>query len=134
MSFDALFQPLEELDAWLAGLIDGAPLLVALGVAFVLGLRHASDPDHLVAATSLVVAEQGGVRAATRLGAWWGRRCPGALAAAGVRDRPAARPGRHRRGRRPAHRGDAEPLYRTVLVPALGVLGLAFGLWYAGFT
>ena len=25
-----------------------------------------------------------------------------------------------------------EPLYRTVLIPALGLFGLAFGLWYAG--
>lgn len=26
------------------------------------------------------------------------------------------------------------PLYRTVLVPALGAFGLVFGLWYAGIT
>ena len=26
------------------------------------------------------------------------------------------------------------PLYRTVLVPALGAFGLLFGLWYAGLT
>jgi len=25
-----------------------------------------------------------------------------------------------------------EPLYRTVLVPGLGVFGVMFGLWYAG--
>ena len=66
------FRPLEELDAWLTGLLDGAPLLVALGVAFVLGLRHASDPDHLVATTSLVAADGGDTRGAVRLGAWWG--------------------------------------------------------------
>jgi hypothetical protein len=72
MSFDFLFQPVEGLDTWLTGLFDGAPLLVALGIAFVLGLRHASDPDHLVAVTSLVAAEDGDTRAATRLGAWWG--------------------------------------------------------------
>ena len=57
---------------WLGGLLDGAPLLLALGVAFVLGLRHATDPDHLVAVTSLVVADERDVRAAVRLGAWWG--------------------------------------------------------------
>jgi high-affinity nickel permease len=51
MSFDLLFGPVEELDAWLASLIDGAPLLFALAVAFVLGLRHASDPDHLATVT-----------------------------------------------------------------------------------
>lgn len=72
MNFDFLFKPVEDLDAWLTGLFDGAPLLVALGIAFVLGLRHASDPDHLVAVTSLVAAEDGDTRAATRLGAWWG--------------------------------------------------------------
>jgi hypothetical protein len=72
MSFHILFEPLESLDAWLAGLLDGAPLLVALGIAFMLGLRHASDPDHLVAVTSLVAAEDGDVRAAARLGSWWG--------------------------------------------------------------
>ncbi|MDQ4049787.1 MAG: hypothetical protein M3131_10480, partial [Actinomycetota bacterium] len=27
-----------------------------------------------------------------------------------------------------------EPLYRTLLIPALGVFGLTFGLWYAGLT
>jgi ABC-type nickel/cobalt efflux system permease component RcnA len=72
MSFEFLFRPLEELDAWLTGLLDGAPLLVALGIAFVLGLRHASDPDHLVAVTSLVAADDGDTRTAARLGAWWG--------------------------------------------------------------
>jgi ABC-type nickel/cobalt efflux system permease component RcnA len=72
MSFDFLFKPVEDLDAWLTGLFSGAPLLVALGIAFLLGLRHASDPDHLVAVTSLVAAEDGDTRKATRLGAWWG--------------------------------------------------------------
>jgi hypothetical protein len=61
MSFDVLFEPLEALDAWLAGLLTGAPLLVSLAIAFVLGLRHASDPDHLVAVTSLVAADHGDV-------------------------------------------------------------------------
>jgi len=72
LNFDFLFQPFEELDTWLTGLFDGAPLLVALAVAFVLGLRHASDPDHLVAVTSLVAADDGDTRNAARLGAWWG--------------------------------------------------------------
>ena len=52
--------------------LDGAPLLVALGIAMLLGLRHASDPDHLVAVTSLVAADGGDTRRAARLGAWWG--------------------------------------------------------------
>jgi hypothetical protein len=219
---DLLFGPLESLDAWLTSLIDGAPLLVALGVAFVLGLRHASDPDHLVAVTSLVAAEQGDVRAATRLGAWWGVGHAATLLALGLplialkEELPAwlergaevgvglvilllglrligtwVRPAGVTRARSPRRafgigllhglagtgavvvlliaampgrleaaaaltvfapmsmasmalctsafawaltRPVIEPLYRTVLVPALGVLGLAFGLWYAGFT
>jgi High-affinity nickel-transport protein len=72
MNFEFLFGPVEHLDEWLTGLIDGAPLLVALGIAFVLGLRHASDPDHLVAVTSLVAADGGDTRRAAGLGAWWG--------------------------------------------------------------
>jgi ABC-type nickel/cobalt efflux system permease component RcnA len=72
MDFEFLFRSVEELDGSLTELFAGAPLLVALGIAFVLGLRHASDPDHLVAVTSLVAAEDGDTRAALRLGAWWG--------------------------------------------------------------
>jgi high-affinity nickel permease len=72
VDFEFLFQPVEEIDAWLTGLFSGAPLLVALGIALVLGLRHASDPDHLVAVTSLVAADGGDTRAAARLGVWWG--------------------------------------------------------------
>jgi hypothetical protein len=72
VTFDFLFEPVENLDAWLTGLFDGAPLVVALAIAFVLGVRHASDPDHLVAVTSLVAADDGDTKAATRLGAWWG--------------------------------------------------------------
>jgi len=72
LSFEFLFKPVQHLDAWLTGLFDGASLLVVLGLALLLGLRHASDPDHLVAVTSLVAADDGGTRRATRLGAWWG--------------------------------------------------------------
>lgn len=72
LSFEFLFQPLEHVDSLLTGPLDGAPLPIALVLAFVLGLRHASDPDHLVAVTSLVAADGGGPREAARLGAWWG--------------------------------------------------------------
>lgn len=72
MSFDWLFGPVEQIDHFLTQLLDGAPLLVALGIAFLLGLRHASDPDHLVAVTSLVAADGGDTRGAAKLGAWWG--------------------------------------------------------------
>jgi high-affinity nickel permease len=84
MNFEFLFKPVEELDALITGLLDGAPLLVALGIAFLLGLRHASDPDHLVAVTSLVAAEDGDTRKAARLGAWWGIGHSGALVAIGI--------------------------------------------------
>lgn len=84
MSFDFLFEPVEDIDAWLTGLFDGAPVLVALAIAFVLGLRHASDPDHLVAVTSLVAAEDGDTRSAARLGAWWGVGHAGMLLAVGL--------------------------------------------------
>src|SRR5688500_20175444 len=83
VDFEFLFGPVEHLDVWLTGLIDGAPLVVALGIAFVLGLRHASDPDHLVAVTSLVAAAGGATRRATKLGARWGLRHAGALRATG---------------------------------------------------
>ncbi|HYY73895.1 MAG TPA: hypothetical protein VE662_03660 [Solirubrobacterales bacterium] len=72
LSFEFLFRPVEQLDSSLTGLLNGAPLPVALGIAFALGLRHASDPDHLVAVTSLVAGNRAGTREATRLGAWWG--------------------------------------------------------------
>lgn len=73
LDFSWLFEPVEHIDEWLAGLFEGAPLLTALGIAFLLGLRHASDPDHLVAVTSLIAADRDrGTRQATRLGAWWG--------------------------------------------------------------
>jgi hypothetical protein len=222
MSFDFLFTPVEELDHLISGLFDGAPIVVALAVAFLLGLRHASDPDHLVAVTSLVAAEDGDTRAAARLGAWWGVGHAGALIALGIpliafkAQLPAgletgaetavgvvilllalrviyrwARPEvththRVRTGGQAVSIGllhglagtgavvilliaalptqlesalalavfapmsmvsmtactagfawvltrpAIEPLYRTVLVPGLGVFGLMFGLWYAG--
>jgi hypothetical protein len=72
MDFQPLFRIMEEADQWLTGLFAGAPLLVALGIALLLGLRHASDPDHLVAVTSLVAGDGGDARSAARLGAWWG--------------------------------------------------------------
>jgi high-affinity nickel permease len=84
MSFDFLFGPVEQLDAWLEGLFAGEPLVVALLIALALGLRHASDPDHLVAVTSLVAVDGGDVRGAARLGAWWGIGHASALLAIGI--------------------------------------------------
>jgi hypothetical protein len=84
MDFELLFKPVESVDLWLEGLFAGAPFAVVLLIALVLGLRHASDPDHLVAVTSLVAADGGGVRGAARLGAWWGIGHAGALIVLGV--------------------------------------------------
>jgi high-affinity nickel permease len=84
VSFDFLFQPVEQIDVWLEGLFAGAPLVVALLIALALGLRHASDPDHLVAVTSLVAVDGGDVRGAARLGAWWGAGHATALLLIGV--------------------------------------------------
>ena len=72
MSLDFLFAPVESIDHFVTRLFEGAPLPVALLLAALLGLRHATDPDHLMAVTSLVAADGADTRAATRLGAVWG--------------------------------------------------------------
>jgi high-affinity nickel permease len=61
------------LDETISGLATGHGVIVVLLIAFALGLRHASDPDHLVAVSTLVAAsnERAG-RAAGLLGAAWG--------------------------------------------------------------
>jgi hypothetical protein len=56
-------------DQWIVHFSDGTTLLFVLGAAVLLGLRHASDPDHLAAVTTLVTNGRGG---ATRLGLTWG--------------------------------------------------------------
>lgn len=54
-------------------------------VAGLLGLRHAADPDHLVAVSSLVAGgRERGVRLAARLGAAWGAGHALTLAAFGL--------------------------------------------------
>jgi ABC-type nickel/cobalt efflux system permease component RcnA len=61
------------LDDWIAGLSDGASFAVVLFVAVLLGLRHATDPDHIAAMTTLVASgRERATRSAARLGAWWG--------------------------------------------------------------
>ena len=59
------------LDGHLASYSDGAGLIVVVLVAILLGLRHATDPDHLAALTALAPNEPGPRRAA-RLGLAWG--------------------------------------------------------------
>jgi len=46
-------------------------LLTTAGLGFVLGLRHALDPDHLVAVSTLV-SERGGGPRASLVGGFWG--------------------------------------------------------------
>jgi cytochrome c biogenesis protein CcdA len=66
------------LDDRIAALGSGQTLLIVLGVALLLGLRHATDPDHLTAVSTLVAGEPGapgeasGARRAGRLGLVWG--------------------------------------------------------------
>jgi high-affinity nickel permease len=61
------------LDDWIVHFSDGATLLIVIGVAIVLGLRHATDPDHLVAVTTLIASgKERTKRAAARLGFVWG--------------------------------------------------------------
>ncbi len=58
------------IDGQIAHMSAGGALGVALLVSLLLGLRHASDPDHLAAVGSLSAGEHG--RGAARLGLAWG--------------------------------------------------------------
>jgi hypothetical protein len=61
------------LDDWLAGFSEGASVAVVLLVGVLLGLRHATDPDHIAAMTTLVASgREKAARSAASLGAWWG--------------------------------------------------------------
>src|SRR5919201_6755387 len=61
------------LDGWIAHFSDGTTATIVVLVAIVLGLRHASDPDHLIAVTTLIASERDRAgRAAGRLGFTWG--------------------------------------------------------------
>ena len=46
-------------------------ILTSSGLGSLLGVRHALEPDHLAAVSTLVARDRAGVRAAL-LGAWWG--------------------------------------------------------------
>jgi high-affinity nickel permease len=61
------------LDDYIANASDGTTLLLIVVVAVLLGLRHAIDPDHLAAVTTLIASDgKRSVRAARRLGFVWG--------------------------------------------------------------
>jgi hypothetical protein len=59
------------LDDTIASYSDGAGLALIAFVGILLGLRHATDPDHLAAMTTLAPSDPGARRAA-RLGFAWG--------------------------------------------------------------
>ncbi len=63
------------LDNWLEGVMQGgAGVGVILLVSVLLGLRHASDPDHLAAVTTLIASDEAhdSVRKAGFMGFFWG--------------------------------------------------------------
>ena len=61
------------LDDWIAGFSESASVAVVLLVGVLLGLRHATDPDHIAAMTTLVASgRERATRSAARLGTWWG--------------------------------------------------------------
>ena len=60
------------IDDAIAGLGHGS-ILLALLAALLLGLRHATDPDHLTAVSTLVLSDEPGqARRASKLGLSWG--------------------------------------------------------------
>jgi ABC-type nickel/cobalt efflux system permease component RcnA len=61
------------LDEFLASFSDGTTLVLVIGVAILLGLRHATDPDHLAAVTALIATKRDrAARSAGKLGFAWG--------------------------------------------------------------
>jgi High-affinity nickel-transport protein len=60
------------LDDHIAALGSGELFAVVALVAILLGLRHATDPDHLAAVTTLVACDKPDARRAGRLGLTWG--------------------------------------------------------------
>jgi cytochrome c biogenesis protein CcdA len=66
---------LPAIDGWLEGFLHAtnASLGVVLLISLLLGLRHASDPDHLAAVTTLIASEeQERIRKTTSMGLLWG--------------------------------------------------------------
>jgi cytochrome c biogenesis protein CcdA len=66
---------MSAVDGWLEGFLHGmnGSLGVVLLISLLLGLRHASDPDHLAAVTTLIASEeQERIRKATSMGLLWG--------------------------------------------------------------
>jgi ABC-type nickel/cobalt efflux system permease component RcnA len=74
------------IDGWLEGFMQGPTTLWAvLVVSLLLGLRHASDPDHLAAVTTLIASqERERIRKATSMGLLWGLGHASTLIAVGL--------------------------------------------------
>jgi hypothetical protein len=61
------------LDDKIAGFSDGTTLMVVVAISIVLGFRHATDPDHLAAVTTLIASgKERATERAARLGLSWG--------------------------------------------------------------
>ena len=61
------------LDERIASFSDGTSVWIVLVAAVLLGLRHATDPDHVAAVATLVAgAREGAARRAGALGLAWG--------------------------------------------------------------
>jgi len=61
------------LDERIASFSNGTTLLIVAGVSMLLGLRHASDPDHLAAVTTMIASGRDrAAHRAARLGFSWG--------------------------------------------------------------
>jgi high-affinity nickel permease len=61
------------LDESIAGFSNGTTILLVIAVAVLLGLRHAADPDHLAAVSTLIASgKERAARSAARLGLAWG--------------------------------------------------------------
>lgn len=110
------------LDDWIAEL-GGGGLGISLAVALLLGLRHATDPDHLTAVATLTLSDRGSTRRATLLGLTWGLGHACTLLVLGL---PVVLFGRHL----------PEPVQRaTELAVGLLIVGLAVRLlirWHRG--
>jgi len=73
------------LDERIAASSDAASIWIVLAVAVLLGLRHATDPDHLAAVTTLVASgRERAARRAGELGLAWGLGHAAALFAFGL--------------------------------------------------
>ena len=61
------------LDERIATFSNGTTLLIVVAVSVLLGLRHAGDPDHLAAVTTIIASgKERAARRAARLGFSWG--------------------------------------------------------------